>query len=214
MNESEPLRDKLLEWLTKQGYPLEMRVASVFRKETKFDVRQSWHYSDPETAVSREIDLVCTDSEVLGLAAIHFAISCKAGTKPWILFTSPHTMDNYNRLFRFAVSSREARGAIADAVLLKSENGEPARPPLTWFWDDTATAYTIAQAFTDNTDVPFAATLSAVKAAIYCCQSSPQHNSAPRFSVCFPVVVTSAPTILGTEHAREALTGVVSVVLR
>jgi len=193
MNESESLREKLLTWLTKQGYPLEMRFASMFRQQTKLDVRQGWHYSDPETAVSREIDVVCTHSEALGLAAVHFAISCKAGSKPWILFTSLHTMDNYSRLLRFAFTSREARGEIADSQLAKSDPGPARRPPLSWFWDDSATGYTIVQAFNEKTDVPFSATVSAVKAALYCCLSSPQHNSAPRFSISFPVVVTSAP---------------------
>lgn len=192
MSEPEPLRDKLFSWLTKSGYPLEMRVASSFRKQTQLAVRQGWHYADPETAVSREVDVVCTHSEALGLAAVHFAVSCKAGNKPWVLFTSPHTMENHNRLFRFAVASREARSAIADAIFPKFGADKPPRS-LTWFWDDDVTGYTLTEAFSEKVDVPFSATLSAVKAALYCCSSSPQHDSAPRFSIAFPVVVTSAP---------------------
>lgn len=194
MSDSDALRKKLLDWLTTQGYSLEMRVAGRFRKQANFDIRQGWHYIDPETTASREIDVVCTHSEVLGLAAVHFAISCKAGSKPWVLFRSGHTLENYNRLLRYGFLSSDARRTIADAILLKSDsNGEPIRPPLTWFWDDSKTAYAVAQAFTDKSDIPFAATLSAVKAALYCCISSPQHSDAPRFSVAFPAVVTAAP---------------------
>lgn len=194
MSEQRSVEDKLREWVTTQGYPLEMRVASQFRKHANFEIRQGWHYTDAETSTSREIDIVCTRSEIIGLAAVHFAISCKAGTKPWVLVISPFTLENYNRLLRFGIATRDARRAISDAVLMKTDaTGAPVHPPLTWFWDDGPTAYTLVQAFGEKTDIPYSATLSAVKAALYCCLSSPQHPSAPRYSLSFPVVVTSAP---------------------
>jgi hypothetical protein len=83
--ESLPLREKLLAWLEKQGYPLEMKVAAQLRLKTQLHVRQGWHYQDPETAQSREIDIIATGSELHGFAAVHFAIECKAPNKPWMI---------------------------------------------------------------------------------------------------------------------------------
>jgi hypothetical protein len=48
------------------------------------------------------------------------------------------------------------------------------------------------QAFDGNSSAPYAATLSAVKAALHCFAASPEHNSPPRFMVSFPVVATSS----------------------
>ncbi len=100
------LHDKVINWIEEQGYPLEMRVASLFRQHEKFDVRQGWHYADIQTVTSREIDVAVTGSEPYGYFAVHFAIECKASAKPWVLFTSKHTTANYNRLSAFGVRYR------------------------------------------------------------------------------------------------------------
>jgi hypothetical protein len=59
------------EWLEGEGFPLEMRVAAAFRK-TGFDVRQSSFYMDPESGKGREIDVIATDPDYIGLVEIHF----------------------------------------------------------------------------------------------------------------------------------------------
>ena len=82
MTHKSDLSEKLAKWLSQHGYPLEMRVASIARKQTRFEIRQGWHYIDPERGSSREIDVVCTASEPKGIAEINFIIECKATTKP------------------------------------------------------------------------------------------------------------------------------------
>lgn len=72
------LHDKLLAWLEKQGYPLEMRVAAQLRAQTQFHIRQGWYYTDPESMQSREIDIVATADEVMGYSTVQFLIDCKA----------------------------------------------------------------------------------------------------------------------------------------
>jgi hypothetical protein len=194
MSEPLPLREKLLQWLEKEGYPLEMRVASRLRENTKLTVRQGWHYTDPDSTQSREIDVVATADEVYGFAGVHFVIECKASTAPWVLFTSEHTMENFNRLTAFGISSREGKGPLADA-LMKSLRAEstPRVQALPWFWHKEPVGYSLVQALGGNSETPYAAAIGAVKAALYCHASSPEHNTPPRFMMTFPVVVTSAP---------------------
>ncbi len=49
LNQStKPLSVKVQEWLEKQGYPLEMTVASKLAR-VDLDVTQSSYYDDPET---------------------------------------------------------------------------------------------------------------------------------------------------------------------
>jgi hypothetical protein len=103
--------DDVRKWLNGQGYPLEMRTASAFR-QAGFEVRQSTLYRDPETGKSREVDTLAIDPDVLGILRISFVVECKATTKPWILLCSQNTLDGYNRLFAFAVTSHHARAAL------------------------------------------------------------------------------------------------------
>ncbi|MCL4303986.1 MAG: hypothetical protein KJ077_50345 [Anaerolineae bacterium] len=56
MSDKKSLETEIIEWLEKQGYPLEMQVASSF-KEAGFVVSQSRLYKDPQTSIEREIDI-------------------------------------------------------------------------------------------------------------------------------------------------------------
>lgn len=57
--DTRPLPERLAEWLSSQGYPLEMRVAAAL-KDAGFNTVLSNHYSDPETNTPREIDVVAS----------------------------------------------------------------------------------------------------------------------------------------------------------
>src|SRR5260370_33584405 len=88
---AEELPDKILDWLRGEGYPLEMRVASVFRS-LGFRVDQGTYYQDPQSSDLREIDLVVSiqDDRTTGiLMRVNYVIECKSSrTAPWVLFTS------------------------------------------------------------------------------------------------------------------------------
>jgi hypothetical protein len=193
MTDSPSLRDKVLAWLEKQGYPLEMRVAALLREKTKFSIRQGWHYTDLESTQSREIDVVATAGELYGFAAVHFLIECKAPGSPWVLFTSEHTMENFNRLTAFGAISRDGKGPLTEELMSLKDEFTPRVKALPWFWHQEPVGYSLVQALGGNSETPYAAAISATKAALYCHASSPEHNTPPRFMVTFPVVVTSAP---------------------
>ena len=86
---------KVLSWLKKQGYSLEMRVAQTF-EQAGFEVSQSQRYLDPGSDELREIDVVASlHRQIDGIdASITLFIECKySQDKPWVIFTSSRRLD-------------------------------------------------------------------------------------------------------------------------
>lgn len=153
---------KLLEWLDKQGYPLEMKVAKLFI-EKGFAVRHSPYYLDQDTETRREIDLIA--SVVLGkddkATKFSIVIECKNNNdKPWVSFCSKrHSLHPIAYIVQ-KCATRTAQ-QILDAIAKKDHNFEdgflfthPVRP-----------AYNITQAFENGGDKTYAAMYSASKAS-------------------------------------------------
>lgn len=191
------LTEKLTKWLGEHGYPLEMRVASVVRKYTRFDIRQGWHYIDPESGNSREIDIVCTAPEPRGMAEINFVIECKATKKPWVIFASEDAASSYHRLNAFGLFSQAARSAVAER-LFSSDLYSPAdyedAKSIPWLWKEGLVGYAITQAFEGNNDVPYVASMSCIKASIWLLSQSLWQSAEYRtHSISFPIIVTTSP---------------------
>jgi hypothetical protein len=192
MTNNESLESRIQNWLEKQGYPLEMKVAAKLA-ELKFNVIHGGHYQDPETSTSREIDIVCPVSDKLGrgLVEINFIIECKGTNKPWILFGSK-SEQNCRGVWDYAVLSQMARVSLIDVL---HENIANWAKKIPWLWKgDCVVAHAITQAFEGNNDIPYAGVLSAVKAALWLQNhsfiQSPEYR---KFVICFPVVITSSP---------------------
>src|SRR5258708_8233762 len=84
------LHKKVSEWLDKEGFPLEMVVASAFRRAGLW-VMQSDYYEDPNEGKQREIDVIARQQVLVArdLLRITFAVECKVSRdKPWVLFTA------------------------------------------------------------------------------------------------------------------------------
>lgn len=118
---SENLKKKALDWLSRQGYPLEMKVAKKFQ-ENKFNVFSSVLFEDPNTKVGREIDVVATRGilyEPHIILDITFLIECKySSDKPWILFKSSE-QSYYNKKYDFMFRNSSEHAKI---ILLELEN--------------------------------------------------------------------------------------------
>src|SRR6056297_2787184 len=154
------LTERVAGWLEEQGYPLEMRTAKVVRDAGLRGV-QGAYYPDPESGAQREIDIVAHTGDLTGLLSLSLVIECKASRdKPWVLFTSEQNEQGKNRLFSFAVSTKVGREGLA-GMLLEDELADS-----TWFVRPGRTAYGVTQAFTTGVDVPYAAVMNALKAAI------------------------------------------------
>jgi hypothetical protein len=159
MNGNEDLTKRIEEWLLSQGYPLEMQVASAWR-EGGFSVTQSSYYSDIENTSLREIDIVASYVDWTGCINIEFVTECKVSKKkPWLLFSSEHTLEGFNRLFGYCTNSESARKALI-------EKGISTVTALPWMKKIGRTAYGMTRAFTTGEDMTFKAATSVLKAAI------------------------------------------------
>lgn len=94
-----PTREKVRKWLDANGYPLEMRVASILHAAT-FNVEQSIYYHPAYNEEPQEIDVLAQTSRVLPvdnyqlIVALTNIVECKSNPKtkrPWVAFTRPQT---------------------------------------------------------------------------------------------------------------------------
>jgi len=156
------MKDKIRKWLDKQGYPLEMRVASTLQQKS-FTVVQSEYYVDPESGDSREIDVACylQDKSSNVLLRVLLIIECKRSLeKPWLLFTSNKiVLPNPSRIIQRA-ANRLGKKFLTQICKQKEIQG------LDIFKLPERSAYGVTQAFTSGKDVCYAAVTSVSKAAL------------------------------------------------
>lgn len=178
------LKNKVLEWIKKTGFPLEMEAASAFRS-AGFEVRQSFTYPDPQSEKGREIDVLAQDPDCMGVIEISFVLECKASSKPWVVLTSEDALSNYNRFFAFAITSGAARTALIDKSVKEGHLETYLKRP-------SRGGYGFRQALGKNDDVAYAAAIGALKA----CRGIAYDRTSstiPRLAFAFPVIVVDSP---------------------
>lgn len=178
------LETKVLGWLRKQGYPLELRVAEEC-VEHGFEVIPGLVFEDPELNKQREIDVFCLGGDFFGALRIGLAIECKSGDKPWLLI-GPRGPVVFNRLHGFSVLSRDLIPPLAErlAPLLALECF-----PTT----SGVTGRALVQAFSDREDQAYGAAMSALKAAIWHSTGSTDGQAAAPLRCAFPIIVVDTP---------------------
>jgi hypothetical protein len=170
----ENLDQKILSWLNTQGYGAEMQVAKLLSTKG-FDVVKSSFYDDPETGISREIDVIGRMNDDIGILNVYSVIECKKSSKPWVVFTSEKA--GFNRLLSFAIMTNNAREAIIsnlDQII-----------GIDWFKKNGRIGYGITEAFTSKEDETFKAGIAATKAAI----ATVKEETNSSMSFLFPTVV-------------------------
>ncbi len=177
------------DWVESQGYSLEMRAASAFRSAGFESVRQSSYYSDPETSKPREMDVEVICRSTSGFVDIRFFVECKSGNKPWVLFSSPDTLVNYNRLFAFCAMSKQARKFFA-----QFEHFPELFKRFAWLKKDGVIGgYSLRQAFSKDVDPAYTAAMNVVKICNNLVTGS--ETSIANFKFAFPVIVVDQPLI-------------------
>jgi hypothetical protein len=90
------LEIQILDWVQKQGYPLEMKVAHVLRSCQDTFVEQAAYYVDSKTGELREADVVAAWTGKVSFKSgasknlyVYAVIECKSAGVPWIVFTEP-----------------------------------------------------------------------------------------------------------------------------
>ncbi len=206
------MESKIYEWLTSQGYPLEMYVSRSFI-QSGFRVIQSDYFDDAESGDSRELDVRASVQESIGdvLFRISFAVECKATPgKPWVLFTSKSRIADPARVAQRGCSeiARKLQDTLAHSKDIQS---------LPLFQIPDRAAYSITQAFTSGHDVAYDAAMSVSKAAGSLIRDANKYTSIghPIALLTFPVIVVDAPVVEAylDEHGEMIVSAVDSGVL-
>lgn len=154
------LRDKVIEWLSKEGYPLEMQVAQTFLK-SGFRVIQSEYYEDPETKTPREIDVIAhiQDDVAQCLFRVSVCTECKVTkAKPWILLTSAEASLAAPAQVAQRAGSATARRFLSHVARRKEYQN------LSLFQLPQRPAYGLLQTLSSGNDLSYSACMSVAKA--------------------------------------------------
>lgn len=105
----EYLGEKVLRWLERTGFPLEMRVAEEARRAQPQWVDQSRNFVDPVSGKIRETDVVAgwADQDRRGGAYVYLVLECKAKPAPWVIFDDGELMTDDAEL-RLAWTARRS----------------------------------------------------------------------------------------------------------
>lgn len=179
------LKNNVLEWLRKTGFPLEMETASALRA-AGFDIRQSFSYSDPQSDKGREIDVLAVDHDIVGLIDISFVFECKSSKNPWIVLTSEDALENYNRLHSFAITSEAAKKSLTRRL----NNQFGALKP--YICRPSQGGYGLKQALGGNNDTAYSAAIGVLKASSGVAGVN-RESQIPYLSFVFPVIVVDSP---------------------
>lgn len=204
MNDEDPLRDKIYEWVEKSGRALELRTARAFWDGTATTVAQSYVFTDPTNkSTPREGDVLAsfdwitkarTDED--GLAcSLRVVVECKSSTaKPWVAFEPTDTVARGLGLDDWLIRAWAPWSPIHD-VIEKAWNGHAP------YEDASAASHVIAAnlgngAVQNNDDKSknFAGdAIQQVLAAANAVAENDVQNGQPRGIYVLAAVVTAAP---------------------
>lgn len=178
------VHEKVLSWINKTGFPLEMEAAKAFRN-AGFEVRQSATHLDPEEQKGREIDVLAQDPDWIGVTDIYFVIECKSSDKPWVVLVADDVLSNFNKTHAFAVTSSDAKEEMSSAWRNDKEFKRLLDKP-------TRCGYSFRQALAAKNDRAYTAAISVLKA----CAGLTRERTASalkRFAFALPVIVVDTP---------------------
>lgn len=177
-NMDDTLKSKVLDWIEKAGFSLEMQAGNSFQG-TRFDVNHSDVYEDPESGTSREIDLVAFASDSTKKFAMFLLVECKSCDKPWVVFKgqsqdyvgSPEWLYSMSQLALSAPTNMsEHVDAYYDALGL------------------SAGGHSLRLAFSGQNDIAYAASMNALKASI-----ASASFLKDVIAICMPIIVVNSP---------------------
>ncbi|MCX6173552.1 MAG: hypothetical protein NTZ27_02225 [Ignavibacteriales bacterium] len=183
------METKILKWLEKQGYPLEMYVSQKFR-ERKFTVSQSIYYYDYEFNINREIDVlahkgICIEDR---FASIDYIIECKSSKKPWLLFSTKKEI-SYDPIIE---AERYIHNENATSLIVHLSSTDLIKKLYPFYYDFGTTGYGLTQAFTSGNDIAYKAINTLSK---YCNSAIRSSNGKmyPDSKIIIPILVIDTP---------------------
>ena len=177
----EDLDSRILQWLDKTGFPLEMEAAASFR-EAGFYVGQSSSFHDPEAGKSREIDVLAEFADIFSLTGIFFSVECKSGNKPWVVLTA-RTDDSFVGIGSYCIQSKAVREISFEKGFYDPNEHHPFIKRTNFY------GYSLRQAFSEKNDIDPA--YSAAMSVLKSCNNLKMSHAT--FLFAFPVIVIDTP---------------------
>lgn len=178
------LSSKVLTWLDRSGFPLEMKAAAAFR-DAGFEVRQSATYADPSAQKGREIDVLANDPDPLGGTDLAAVVECKSSSKPWVVLTAGDVMEGYNRL--------RTRAVYTDRAFVGLTRGPMENLKVSCLLHAAGRCgYALRQAFSNGNDPGYEAAMAVVSA----CKGIFPPKVIPGWEIiaaAVPIIVVNAP---------------------
>lgn len=200
MDRTDELEAKIRNWLSEQGYPLEMAVAQALRR-SGFRAQQSSYYRDVETGTPREIDVQATTwrhftqeyGSVYALIelGVSVCIECKFSNKPWLLFRS----GEQHKLSKWTGAQLGPVCSVTGQEFLQCMFSHDLIQKCGIINQHKEIGYGLTQAFSTGDDAAYKAMIGSTKAAIADAIQNDGANSHSGdelyvlCSVAFPVVV-------------------------
>lgn len=176
------MEDKIISWISKGGFPLEMRLSKAL-SGGGFDVVQSVYYRDEESNKYRETDIVASKYIKLKNRWIHvtFIIECKKITdKPWVVFKNKELSNISNN--KLPVYHTEN----AFAFFENTENEGEFKSDLL-YKNNRDLGYSVQTAFNPGVDKSYESIQSVTKACEYFSNKLNERRQVSSFY--FPVIV-------------------------
>lgn len=128
------VKEKVAEWLAKQGFPLEFKAAEVFARQG-FQTDQGAYVPDPKEQTLREIDVIASTEHQLDGRTYRFSVvaECKwSQDRPWVVFTSRRARPSATASVGYLLGSSLAEAVLwfmaADRQVVEAHrNAMPAR---------------------------------------------------------------------------------------
>jgi hypothetical protein len=207
---------KILSWLAKAGFPLEVTVGKACRAKGWLTYH-SFPYSDPAEGKIRECDVFASRfarEHGSGTVAVDLAIECKRSPEhPWVIFGEP------TKSHAWFLPCTLAPGLVADTALMLLSTRKP--DPLDFLRPGAWVGYAVtkAHAGTKEGDASGAhsalrATMTAAEAFADRCERELEKHPTypPHIDIVLPVLVVGAPLYLYTvdDSGSESLESISS----
>ena len=183
---SDPLHERLRDWISSQGYNFELSVAEMF-EEAGFDVGISEFVQASEQDAAREIDVVAREVSLLTPAStleLIFAVECKHSVdKPWVVF---HSRKSKPLARTMTYVSRFASDVANVALLELAASEEAEKTGL--FSLPTRLGHGVRRAFEKHADAAYEAVTKICDAAA-ALVSAPKTKVVLTSVIVFPVIV-------------------------
>ncbi len=156
------MEQKILEWLSKEGYPLEFQVANIFRA-TGFHTFQGQYVTDFKSSAPREIDVVTrTDANYEdSFIRINYLVECKwTANKPWVIFS-----DSNSSITPEACIAQSIGTKLAESILWLLASDKTTQK-LSIFHTPDRPGFNGRQAFSSQNDLVYS-TLQSIMSACY-----------------------------------------------